>query len=173
MEKYNIIRTKRKTLSIEVNEALEVIVRSPIKTEGKEIAAFVNSNTGWIDEQLLKMKKRLSSPMLMTLTVMQENELRERAKLFLPKRVRLYSEKMQLFPAGVKITSAQKRFGSCSAKNNLCFSFRLMMYDLPEIDYVIVHELAHIKHKNHSGDFYKLIEAYLPNYRQAVKMLKQ
>jgi predicted metal-dependent hydrolase len=79
---------------------------------------------------------------------------------------------MGLRPAGVKITSAAKRFGSCSAKNSLCFSWRLMRYPEAAIDYVIVHELAHIRHKNHGRDFYTLIGAVLPDYRERKKLLK-
>ena len=73
----------------------------------------------------------------------------------------------------MKITSARKRFGSCSGKNSLCFSYWLMLYPQEAVDYVIVHELAHIVHKNHSAAFYRLIGQYLPDYRERIKMLKQ
>ncbi|MEG1614194.1 MAG: M48 family metallopeptidase, partial [Oscillospiraceae bacterium] len=75
-------------------------------------------------------------------------------------------------PTAVKITSAEKRFGSCSGKNSLCFSYRLMQYPQDAIDYVIVHELAHIKHKNHSKNFYELIEQYMPDYKERNAILK-
>ena len=60
-----------------------------------------------------------------------------------------------------------------SGKNSLNFSYRLMMYPKEAIDYVVVHELAHIKHHNHSADFYKLIEQYMPDYKKRIAILKQ
>ena len=65
-------------------------------------------------------------------------------------------------PAGVTITGARKRFGSCSAKNRLCFSWRLMGYPEEAIDYVVVHELAHIRHPDHSPAFHMRVRSFLP-----------
>ena len=73
-----------------------------------------------------------------------------RAKEYLPRRTAHWSAVMGLVPAGIKITSARTRFGSCSGKNSICFSWRLMLYPPEAIDYVIVHELAHIRHHDHS-----------------------
>ena len=71
---------------------------------------------------------------------------------------------MGVQPTGVKITAARTRFGSCSTKNSLCFSLRLMRYPDECVDYVVVHELAHIRHKNHSRAFYQEVARYLPDY---------
>ena len=79
---------------------------------------------------------------------------------------------MELKPAGIKITSAQKRFGSCSGKNSICYSWRLMLYPPEAIDYVVVHELAHIVHKNHSAKFYALVAKYLPDYKERENLLR-
>ena len=96
----------------------------------------------------------------------------ERAKVELPPRVSHYAKLMGLIPAGITITGAEKRFGSCSAKNRLCFSWHLMRYPEAAIDYVVVHELAHIPHKNHGKAFYALIETVLPDYKARKKLLK-
>ena len=77
---------------------------------------------------------------------------------------------MQVKPASVKINSAKKRYGSCSGTNNLNFSLYLMDKDERFIDYVVVHELAHIKHHNHSSDFYKFIEQFMPDYKYRMKL---
>ena len=79
---------------------------------------------------------------------------------------------MGLKPKGVKITSAKKRFGSCSANDSICYSWRLMLYPKEAIDYVVVHELAHIVHKNHGQGFYSLIEKYLPDYKERENLLR-
>ena len=80
---------------------------------------------------------------------------------------------MGLVPTGIKVTSARTRFGSCSGKNSICFSWRLMLYPPEAIDYVIVHELAHIRHHDHSPAFYALIERYMPDWRERMKLLKE
>lgn len=101
------------------------------------------------------------------------SELRALAAEELPRRVEYYSDKMGLYPTSVKITSAATRFGSCSGKNSICFSYRLMLYPPEAVDYVVVHELAHIKEKNHSARFYALVERYMPDYREREKLLKK
>ena len=96
----------------------------------------------------------------------------EKAKKILPDKVAYYSKLMNLYPTALKITAAKTRFGSCSGKDSICFSYLLMRYPDEAIDYVVVHELAHIKHKNHSKAFYALIEKYLPDYKEREKLLK-
>jgi predicted metal-dependent hydrolase len=75
--------------------------------------------------------------------------------------------------SGVKITSARTRFGSCSAKNSICYSLYLMQYPPEAVDYVVVHELAHIRHKNHSPAFYAEVARWLPDYRRRQAMLRK
>ena len=75
--------------------------------------------------------------------------------------------------AGITITGAEKRFGSCSAKNRICFSWRLMAYPEEAIDYVVVHELAHIRHKDHSKRFYAFVEEVLPDWRERRRLLRE
>jgi len=97
---------------------------------------------------------------------------KKKAKKHFGQRVDFYSHELNLMAKSVKITSANKRWGSCSADNNLSFSFRLIMAPPDIIDYVIVHELMHIKEKNHSAAFWKLIEAFMPGYKTHRRWLK-
>ena len=78
-----------------------------------------------------------------------------------------------LSPTGVRITSARTRFGSCTLKNALNFSLFLMEYSAGAVDYVVLHELCHIRHKNHSRDFYALVARYMPDYKKYVKELRR
>jgi len=87
------------------------------------------------------------------------------AENILLKRVSYYSELMGLFPFSLKITNALKRYGSCSHKNSLCFSWRLVLAPPSIIDYVVVHELSHIKEKNHSKNFWRLVSKFIPDYK--------
>lgn len=98
--------------------------------------------------------------------------LKEKARQVLPPKIAYYSEKMGLFPTGVRITSARTRYGSCSGKNSLCFSCFLMNCPDAAMDLVVVHELCHIQVKNHGPDFYALLEQVLPDWRERKKLLR-
>jgi predicted metal-dependent hydrolase len=96
-----------------------------------------------------------------------------RAKEIIAERVDHYRRQLGFPPVEVRITSAQSRYGSCSSDNRLSFSWRLIMAPYPVIDYVILHELAHIKHKDHSKRFWGLVEDISPDHRQHRLWLNQ
>ena len=116
--------------------------------------------------------KELPYVMLTGMTEAEKKALIAQAKAYLPKRTMEYAAVMGVNPTGIRITSARTRFGSCSAKNSICYSWRLMQYPKAAVDYVVVHELAHILHKDHSREFYRTVERYLPDYRERRKLLK-
>jgi len=97
---------------------------------------------------------------------------RRLAKRDLTKKVLDFAKIMGVSPSAVKISNAKTRWGSCSGKNSLNFSWRLIMADDDLIDYVVVHELAHIKELNHSERFWAIVEGILPDYRERKKRLK-
>lgn len=170
MTSFTLIRSSRKTITLQVLPTLEVVVRAPQRMPRRDIDAFVARHQAWIDKHLARQASReaLRRPP-------DEAEiaaLRARAKAEIPPLVEHYANMMGLTPTGVKITSAKTRFGSCSGKNSLCFSYYLMRYPQAAIEYVVVHELAHIVHKNHSKDFYALIARYMPDHQDRRKLLK-
>lgn len=166
---YTVKRSNRKTVGLEITNNCEIIVRAPIRMGDREIADFVNKYRGWIDKKLPEAEKRAERSRTIS---EHEDVFRRSAYEIIPPLVEKYSKIMGLKPTSVKITSAQKRFGSCSGKNTLCFSWRLMAYPTKAIEYVVVHELAHIKHRNHSAKFYALVEKYMPDYKERQKLLK-
>ncbi len=88
------------------------------------------------------------------------------------KRVNYFKNKMDVKPIKIGITSAKTRWGSCSGKNSVNFSWKLIMADDKTIDYVIIHELAHIKQHNHSKKFWNIVESIMPDYSEQKKKLK-
>ncbi len=98
---------------------------------------------------------------------------KKKAGEYLSKRVEFFSRQFSLQPRQIKITSAGQRWGSCSEDNNLSFSFRLIMAPPAVIDYVVVHELMHIREKSHSSRFWKLIKAVMPEYKTHRHWLKE
>jgi predicted metal-dependent hydrolase len=97
---------------------------------------------------------------------------RQQARSVISERVQRYSSPSGIRYEKVKITNARKRWGSCSTKGNLCFSWRLAMAPLEVIDYVVVHELAHIEHRDHSRGFWEKVQTMLPDYKNRRKWLR-
>jgi len=95
------------------------------------------------------------------------------AKEKIVERVHYYSNRLQLFPQGIRITNARSRWGSCSQVNRLSFSWRIIMSSLTVIDYILIHELVHIREKSHSKRFWTLLESILPDYRKRRLWLKE
>ena len=168
---YTLVRSRRKTLAIEVTREGTVVVRAPLRCPQKTIDSFVAGRRDWIAGALQRQTERAAAHP--PLTEAEIASLRQQAKAYLPGRVALWSQRMGLAPAAVKITSARTRFGSCSSKNSICFSLYLMQYPPEAIDAVVVHELCHMRHRDHSPAFYAEVERWLPDYRQREKLLRQ
>ncbi len=166
-----IVRSKkRKTLSLEVRKTGVLTVRASEKMPDSVIFKFINEKQDWINKAFGKLESRAEKHPEPTADEIKE--LKQKAKDYLPKAVEYYGNLMKLKPTSLKITSAKGRFGSCSGKNGICFSYRLMMYPKEAIDYVVVHELAHIKHHNHSPRFWSLVAEYMPDYKERRKLLR-
>ncbi|MBO7197104.1 MAG: M48 family metallopeptidase [Clostridia bacterium] len=167
---YKIVFSGRKTISLCVKDG-KLVVKAPYGTDKKRISDLVISHADWIkkhvDKQVEKNKRFAS------LTDKDIDMLRQSAKKLLPLKVEYYADIMGLKYGRITITGAKTRFGSCSSKGNLAFSYRLMLYPEAAIDYVVVHELAHIRELNHSPAFYKIVASVLPDYKERVKMLKK
>ena len=95
------------------------------------------------------------------------------AKRDITNRVVEFSKQMTVTPASVKINSAKTRWGSCSSRKSLNFSWRLIMADSDVVDYVVVHELAHLIEMNHSQKFWTIVENVLLDYRQRKQRLRE
>ncbi len=169
---YQVIRTERKTAAISVKRDLTVVLRLPLKFPEEKVEALVHRHQDWIAGAVARQREYNQVAQDNNLSPHQIDQLKRRARGFLPERTAYYAYIMGVTPLGIKITSAQKRWGSCSSKNSLCFSYIVMLLPPRAIDYVVIHELAHITHKNHSKEFYSLIEKYLPDYRELQEQIK-
>ena len=170
MPPYEIIRSRRRTVALEVTREGKVLVRAPLRMPRTEIDRFVAAHAAWLEKAQARVAARQAAHP--PLTEEQREALRQTAKALLPQRVAHYAAVMGVTPASVRITSAKTRFGSCSGKNGLCFSLYLMQYPQEAIDYVVVHELAHIRHHDHSPAFYAEVAKVLPDYKARMKLLK-
>ncbi len=169
---YKVIRSDRRTLSLEIGEEGIPLVRAPRRCPEREIERFVVSHTEWVLRHAETWRRRQAAQAARQVTPQQEEALRRQAAQVIPARVAVFAARMGVTPTGVKITSARKRFGSCNGKNSLCFSWRLMQYPPEAVDYVVVHELAHIRHHDHSAAFWAFVAQIMPDYRARQALLR-
>lgn len=166
---YILKRSKRKTLSLNIDDDFNVVVHSPLLFPKYKIDEFVSKNEKWITKHIEIKKERIKSDFI---PEDEEKALRKEAYEYLTVRTNYYAEIMGVKPTGIKITSAKKRFGSCGPNDSICYSSRLMRYPKEAVDYVVVHELSHIIEKNHSYKFYNVVKKYMPDYKEREKILK-
>lgn len=168
---YQLIRSRRKTLSIEISREAQVVVRAPLRLPQREIDKFLAEKHSWICSHLERQRQRLAAHPEPDEATWKR--WRAAAGLYFPPRVDFYARQMGVSPTAIHFSRAKTRFGSCSSKNSITFSLRLMDYPEAARDYVIVHELAHILYKNHGKDFYRFVASVLPDYRQRESLLKR
>ena len=170
---YRIERSQRKTVALRICPDGVLLVLAPKRYPTERIERLIEEHRVWIERHRVIAERRAIREKTMAGSPEQIEELYRIARKTIPARVAYFAERMGVTPTGIRITSAAKRFGSCSAKNSLCFSYRVMMYPPEAVDYVIVHELAHIRHHDHSPAFYAFVESILPDYRHAEDILKE
>ena len=169
--KINIIRTDRKTLSIQLKPG-EIVARAPLRMKDKEIYSFIESKKSWIEKNLAKMEERQKVlDEVQPFTQEEINALAEKAKQIIPERVKYYAPKIGVTYNRITIRCQRTRWGSCSSKGNLNFNCLLVLFPIEVIDSVVVHELCHRKHMNHSPQFYAEIEKVFPKYKKWHKWL--
>lgn len=168
---YKIIYAKRKSLSLQIKPDLSICVRAPFGTSKKYIDEFVSSHKEWIDRKIKEIGSRSFNPY--SFSDKEINNLKKKTLEIVVPRVEYYASLMGLKPSKISVSSAKRRFASCSSLGNLNFSFRLCLYPCEAIDYVIVHELAHMKEMNHSKRFWAVVEKYMPDYKERRALLKE
>ena len=166
---YEIIYSKRKTISLVIKEG-SLIVRAPIGTKQSKIRDLVESHRSWIEKSIVKTIARAEADKI---SKEEEKKLRKAAKAILPVKTKYYAQKMGLKYGRITITGAKTRFGSCSSEGNISYSFRLMRFPNDAIDYVVVHELAHLVEMNHSQKFWDIVASVFPDYKDRRKLLRQ
>ena len=166
---YTLIYADRRSVSASVKDG-RLVVRAPRKMPIELIEAFLSKHKRWIENALKRAAESASKFDL--LTDSEIGKMKSEAKRYLKEKTEYYSNIMGLKYSRITITSAKTRFGSCSSKGNISYSYRLMLYPEQAREYVVVHELAHLREMNHSPAFYKIIEGVMPDYKERKRMLK-
>ena len=161
---YEMIRKRIKNIYIHIKEA-KVIVTIPYKMEKEKAISVVEEKKKWIFDRVRKQKQNLKEEK------MTEKEL-EILKQIVQEKVPFYAEKIGEYPNKVRIKDLNYAWGSCSTKRNISINEKLAKHSEKEIEYVILHELCHLKHMNHSKQFWNLVEENMPDYKSIRKELK-
>lgn len=169
-----VIRSSRKSIGLEVRSGKDVLVRIPSRLQDSEVEKFVEKHRKWILEKTELMQSRkntCNSTGAVPAEKLPPEEI-EKIKEKIGDRVKYYSQVMGVTVGRITIRNQKTRWGSCSAKGNVNFNYQL--YYLPEelLDYVVIHELAHRSHMDHSGEFWSEVEKYCSDYRRRRKQLK-
>ncbi len=190
-----LIRTKRKGVSLMVNYEGALIVRAPVRASNYKNKQIIVKNQDWIEKQKVKAqetirerkKNRLvnSEGVLILgkrmkpkgLSLANEALVKEwckaKALKIIERKLNNFSEKFDLRYKKIRITNARTRWGSCSYDNSLNFSWKLITAPKKVVDYVLIHEMAHLRHKNHSKRFWDLVEEMMPDYKKYDEWLKK
>lgn len=210
-----IIKSRRRTFSIEIKKDGSVILRAPKRATGEDMKKVIDNKRDWIcktqkkildkyskvtpkefknGEEFLflgeKINLLIDEKISTTMFIPDDGFFmpafcEEKAKnVFLEwyknkafevinERVKYYSGIFGFKYAKIRISNAEKIWGSCSAKGNISFSWRLIMAPLPVIDYVVAHELAHLEQRNHSRRFWGKVAEIIPDFKKRRKWLKE
>ncbi len=214
------IRSKRKTIGIQITSEGKIVVRAPKSVAEKVILECVKSREDWISRKLELVQEKIKSsppvryvegaffmflgekfPLVLRTDVShkqckvyldegrliyengQKNEesiekhivqwYRKSAQKVIEDRVRHYSKYYNVQPTYIKAKTQKKRWGSCSSKRHLLFNFNLIKAPIEVLDYIVVHEMSHMVHMNHSTQFWDLVKSIIPHYNKQVEWQKK
>ena len=170
---YTLIRSARRTLGVEIAPDGTVIVRAPQRTPLRQIEAMLRDKADWIARARAKARSRTEAAAAAPLTEEELRSLRAQAKACLPGRAALYAARIGVDYGRITIRAQRTRWGSCSARGDLSFNCLLMLTPPEVIDSVVVHELCHRRHMDHSAAFYADVLRAFPEYRKWHRWLKE
>ena len=164
-------RAKRYLLRVADDGTVRVTV--PRWGSKREAAAFAERERAWIDQQRLRREHDRTHPAAPALSPEVERELRGRAQRELPARLRELAVGHGLEVARISVRNQRWRWGSCSRKGRICLNWRLVQVPDSVRDYVMIHELMHLKRMDHSPRFWKLVAEACPDFRVARDWLRK
>ena len=160
-----MIKSKIKNMYIHIKEG-KVIVKAPIKLKEKYIKEFLNKKSKWIYENVKRYEQKPKKE-----EKIEQKDI-ERLKNIIQKSIEKYSKTLQVMPNKVRIKDIKYAWGSCSSKRNITINLKLAIKEEKVIEYVVLHEMCHLREMNHSKKFLDLVEKNMSDYKTYKKMLK-
>lgn len=173
-----IVRSGRKTVALEVNRDGLVKLRLPYRYPEQKALEFLEQKKRWLFRAVerveqRKKERREAQAACPAITAAEEQAYRRRAKEILTRKADAYAKKMGVTYERLTVKDQKTRWGSCSAKGNLNFNWHIILAPEAVTDYVVIHELAHRIHMDHSAAFYRTVAAIMPDYRRQECWLKE
>ncbi len=169
---YEIIRSSRKTIGLEISQEAQVIVRAPARMSLRDIEAFVQERRGWIEKNRARQLERKRASASIDWKVKKQDTyawaMSDGGELLLMK-VRYYADLMGVHVKRVTIRDMKTRWGSCTSKGHISFSWKIFVMPERLADYLIIHELSHLRHMDHSSAFWAHVGMYCPEYKKIKK----
>ena len=203
MRPYKIIHSKRRTIQISVSNENEITVRCPLNMSKSRVERFLYEKQSWIEKIIGRNSERLQCvskvrnfnavfvdgkqvPLILgsknqvTADCVYLKSIKDIQKQFIKSfsqgflnEVEYISKNSGLIPLSVKVKNYRAKWGCCDINGNIIFNYKLFMLPPNLREYVIIHELCHLKHLNHSAAFWGLVESFLPLYKSLKKQLKE
>lgn len=170
---YSVRKHRRaKSLKIAISCDGNCMVTLPWRMSMWDAEKFIQQNSEWVLEKMKAMKKIGRKSLFSRHNRQEYLRLREYARDFVTRRLEKYSEFYGFEYKSVAIRDQKTRWGSCSSKKNLNFNYKIMLLPQRHADYIIVHELCHLKEFNHSRRFWNLVSQTIPEYEKIIKQLR-
>lgn len=174
MENIKIIKSKRRTISLQIKPDESLELKAPMQMKDAQIKDFLHQKSDWIKKNVQAVKERQQQmSQIKPLTIEEIHELADQALEVIPKRVAYFAEIVGVTYGRITIRNQKSRWGSCSSKGSLNFNCLLMLMLTEVQDYVVVHELCHRKEMNHSPKFWAEVRKVLPDYENQKLWLKE
>lgn len=170
---YIIQKSRRRSISVSIMADNKVLVKAPYGTTERMVQEFLVAKKGWITKHLEKQNREVEqAESLFFFTEDEVKNIKRKARKIIPERVGYWAEKLGVTYGRITIRLQSSRWGSCAANGNLNFNCLLVLMPSEVLDSVVVHELCHRRHMNHSKEFYTEIDRVFPDYRRWNKWLK-
>ena len=172
-ENAELIRSRRKTLALQIADDGHLIVRAPLRCSQKDIIVFIEKSEEWICRHTAKAEQRIRElEQLPPFSADDIKEMAQKAVEIIPERVRYYAELLGVTYGRITVRNQKTKWGSCTSKGNLNFNCLLMSAPPEVLDSVVVHELCHRLHMDHSRSFYAEVYRVFPDYDKWNRWLK-
>ncbi len=167
------LKTNRRTrgVRISVGAGGEVVVTRSPRISIVQVESLVTKRADWIQEKISEMEKR-PKKILAHFSVKEYKEFKDLTRALVYERIKVLNQKYKFEVMSISIRNQKTRWGSCSGKKNLNFNYKLFFLPPELSDYIIVHELCHLKEMNHSKRFWDLVALQVPNHKECRKQIQ-
>lgn len=169
---FTLLRSRRRSIGLRLLPDGALIVRAPKFLPLFVIKSFVRQKWTWVERKRVELQEQSVLAPMEKISLEDQRRLKREAAEYFKQRCEYFAAQMGVRPTQVRISSARTRWGSCSSKGRINLNWKLMLTNTEAIDYVVVHELAHLKHMNHSREFWNCVGSVLSNYRERSRQLR-